>query len=61
MSDGDKEEGIAIVGNASQGVIPSRECSQKAEETTSFDDGWVRVAGGVPMEVSDSEQEESEI
>lgn len=52
---------VAVVRNTSQRVVPGQESSQETKEATSLDDGWVGLALGVPVEVTDAEQEESKI
>lgn len=61
MSNRDDEEAVAAVGNTGQGVVPSGECSQETEETTCLDDGGVGLASRVPLQVTNTKQQEGQV
>lgn len=61
VSNRDDEEAVAAVGNTSQGVVPSGECSQETEETTRLDDGSVGLASRVPLQVTNTKQQEGQV
>ena len=61
MSNRHDEEAVAAVGNTGQGVVPSGECSQETEETTCLDDGGVGLASGVPLQVTNTKQQEGQV
>lgn len=61
MGHWDDEEAVAGVGNTGQGVVPGGESSQETEESTSLDNGRVRQALVVALDVSNSEQQEAKV
>lgn len=61
MSNRDDEEAVAAVGNTSKGVVPSGECSQETEETTCLNDGSVGLASRVPLQVTNTKQQEGQV
>lgn len=62
MSNRHDEEAVAVVGQTSQGVIPSGERSQETEETTGHDHGLVGLtSGGVTLDVPDTKQQEGQV
>ena len=52
---------IGIIRNPRQRIIPSQERRQEPEKAAGFDKRGVRVPRGIAMQVSDAEEEESEI
>jgi len=40
VSDGDEEEGVAVVEYTSEGVVPSQEGRSQAEAASSVNEGW---------------------
>lgn len=61
MSDGNDEETVAVISKTSQGVVPGRESSQEAEESTGHLDVGVGAAVGTALQVGDAEQEEGQV
>lgn len=61
MSHGEDEEAVAVVRNTSQGVVPGRERRHQTEETTRLDHGRVGLALAVAVDVTDTEQQESQV
>lgn len=61
MGDWNDEEGVAGVGNTSEGIVPSDERSKEAEDTTSLDESDVSSSSTVQDEVSDGQHEEGHV
>jgi len=57
VSDGDEEEGIAVVEYTSEGVVPSQEGRSQAETASSVDKGWPGGAGNWEDVAKRKEQE----
>lgn len=60
VSNGDDEEAVAVISQTSEGVVPSGEGSQEAEETTSHDE----VVGGGSVgadQVADTEHQVGDV
>lgn len=60
VSNRDDEEAVAVISQTSEGIVPSGERSQEAEETTSLDDGSGGGAVGADQ-VADTQQQEGQI
>lgn len=60
MGNGDDEEAVAVISQTSQGVVPGRESSEEAEETTSLGDGGGRGAIGADQ-VRNTQQQEGHV
>ena len=52
---------VRVVGNTSQGVVPSHESSDESEEASCLDDWCVWFALGVTVEVADAEEHEGHV
>lgn len=61
MSNRDDEEAVAVVGNTGESVVPSGESGHETEETTGHLDGLVRLTRGVTLDVTNTEEEESQV
>lgn len=61
MSNRYDEEAVAVVGQTGEGVVPGGERGQETEETTGHEDGLVGLVVGVPLDVTDTEQEEAQV
>jgi hypothetical protein len=61
VGDREDEEAVAAVGNTSKGVVPSSKGSQQTEEATGLDHGRVRCASTVALEVTNTEEQESQV
>ena len=55
------KEAITIIGDTGESIIPSSKGSEKTEEAAGLDDGRVRGASGVAVEIADAEEEEGEV
>ena len=61
MGDGENEEAVAVVRNTGKGVVPSCKCCQETEEATGLDDGGVRLALGVAVDITNTEEQEGKV
>lgn len=61
MGDREDKEAVAAVGNTSKGVVPSSKGSQQTEEATGLDHGRVRCASTVALDVTNTEEQESQV
>lgn len=52
---------VRIIRHPGQRIIPRHERRQKPKEPSGFDDGWVRHALFVAMQVADAEQHKGEV
>lgn len=52
---------VRVVGNTSQGVVPSHESGDESEEASCLDDWCVGFALGVALEVADAEEQEGHV
>lgn len=60
VDDREDEEAVASIGDTGQSIVPSGECSEETEESTSLldlDVGTVTAA----LQVSDTQQEEGQV
>ena len=52
---------IRVIENTSQRIVPGRERGQQSEKASGFDDWWVRQAGLIGVQISDTKEHESHV
>ena len=60
VSDRDDEEGVAAVGNTSQGIVPGEESGEETKDTTGLDER-ARWGCAVILQVTNAKQKEGKV
>jgi len=61
VRDGDDEEGVAVIRNTSQRIIPRQKRSEQSKVSAGLDQVRIGVSLGISLEVADEQEQEGEI